>query len=117
MLPMLLRRRRALFILAAAIFALYLLSAQRPGFLSNRRISREKLTGYFGPKVDEIYGLIHLVLSGDHEHHDLLSNAVNRLSNYADGKVFDWKDEVQRLNSDYSIVIFGEVCWPFYLRM
>ncbi|KIL69446.1 hypothetical protein M378DRAFT_786012 [Amanita muscaria Koide BX008] len=116
MLPRLLRRRRALFILPAVIFALVLLSVQRSGSLTNHRVSREKLTGYFGPNVDEIYGLIHLVLSGDIEHHDLINNAVG-LSMYADGKVVDWKDEVQRLNNDYPIVIFGERYCPYNRRV
>jgi hypothetical protein len=70
-----------------------------------------------GAKVDEIYGLLHLV-TGDTEHEHILSQAVDldptkpiSLTVYAAGNSsIDWKKEVSDLNEKYPIVVFSKVC-------
>ena len=68
------------------------------------------------PKVDEIYGLLHLV-TGDAEHQHILSQAVDldptkpiSLTIYAAGnRSIDWEKEVQDLNERHPVVVFSKV--------
>ena len=67
-------------------------------------------------KVDEIYGLLHLV-TGDAEHQHIMSQAVDldptkpiSLTIYAAGnKSIDWEKEVRDLNERHPIVVFSKV--------
>lgn len=67
-------------------------------------------------KVDEIYGLLHLV-TGDHEQEHVLSNAVHldptlpiELSVYAAGDTaLNWTTERDTINENYPIVVFSKV--------
>jgi len=67
-------------------------------------------------KVEEIYGLLHLV-TGDHEQEHVLSNAVHldptvpiELSVYAAGDTtLNWTTERDTINENYPIVVFSKV--------
>lgn len=67
-------------------------------------------------KIDEIYGLLHLV-TGDNEREHVLSNAVHLdpthpidMSIYAAGEIdLDWEKESKFLNKEYPIVVFSKV--------
>jgi len=75
-----------------------------------------------GPKVDEIYGLLHLV-TGDTENEHVLSQTVEldptkpiSLAIYATGNSIDWSSEVDELNEKYPVVVFSKSFCPFSRR-
>jgi hypothetical protein len=75
-----------------------------------------------GPKVDEIYGLLHLV-TGDTENEHILSQAVElnptkpiSLTVYAAGNAtIDWSKEVGELNEKYPVVVFSKVSQSLFI--
>lgn len=66
-------------------------------------------------KVDELFGLLHLVTSGGD-----LSTAANLdpsqpidMTVYADGDArFDWGKEVRKINTNYPLIVFSKVSYP-----
>ncbi|KIM45357.1 hypothetical protein M413DRAFT_442030 [Hebeloma cylindrosporum] len=74
-------------------------------------------------KVEEIYGLLHLV-TGDHEQEHVLSNAVQldptlpiALSVYAAGDTaLNWATERDTINENYPIVVFSKTYCQFSQR-
>ncbi|KIK09806.1 hypothetical protein K443DRAFT_671130 [Laccaria amethystina LaAM-08-1] len=74
-------------------------------------------------KIDEIYGLLHLV-TGDNEHEHVLSNDVHLdpthpidMSIYAAGEIdLDWEKESKFLNKEYPIVVFSKTYCPYSKR-
>ena len=120
----LVRWRKTLILLAAAVLAFIFLGGQH--LLSESlEISRSKIVDYISsrPKVDEIYGLIHLVTSGIEEQ-DRLTEAADGdptkpidLSVYAEGRQIDWRKEVKRLDTKYPIVVFSKVSSPFLIHL
>jgi len=121
------RRRRFLFftvLLLAAIFIFgvpwELPSSLRDGSLqsalSRANIAKLVQSKTSGAKVDEIYGLLHLV-TGDTENEHILSQAVVldptkpiSLKVYAAGNAgIDWNKAVHKLNEKYPVVIFSKV--------
>ena len=66
-------------------------------------------------KVDEIYGLIHLVTGGVEKQHALTEAADADptkpvdLSVYAEGKQIEWRSEVKKLDAKYPVVVFSKV--------
>ncbi|THU95503.1 thioredoxin-like protein [Dendrothele bispora CBS 962.96] len=74
-------------------------------------------------KVDEIYGLIHLVTGGDEEHQHVLVNKGDfdptepvGMEVYAPGEVMDWEEEMERLNDVFPVVVFSKSFCPFSAR-
>jgi hypothetical protein len=71
-----------------------------------------------GKKVDEIYGLLHLVTREDDF---VLGPDVDvtqpiDLAVYADGeREIEWTKDVERLNKKYPIVVFSKVCHSHYM--
>ncbi len=116
----LVRWRKTLILVAAAVLAFIFLGGQH--LLSESlEISRSKIVDYVvtsRPKVDEIYGLIHMTTGGI-EKQDTLTEAADAdptkpidLSVYAEGKQIDWRREVKRLDTKYPIVVFSKVSSP-----
>ena len=113
----LIRRNRTLILIAAAVLAFIFLGS-RHLFSESFDISQSKIAGYLSTsrtKVDEIYGLIHLVTGGI-EKQDTLAEAPDAdptkaldLSVYADGKPIEWRSELKRLDTKYPIVVFSKV--------
>jgi len=114
------RWRKTLILVAAAVLAFIFLGGQH--LLSESlEISRSKIVDYVvtsRPKVDEIYGLIHMTTGGI-EKQDTLTEAADAdptkpidLFVYAEGKQIDWRREVKRLDTKYPIVVFSKVSSP-----
>ncbi len=69
-------------------------------------------------KVDEIYGLLHLVTADSEEYQHVLSNNAEldptkpiSLDVYAAGeKGLDWEAEMERLNAKHPVTVFSKVC-------
>ncbi|ESK93842.1 glutaredoxin domain protein [Moniliophthora roreri MCA 2997] len=132
------RRRRfiALMLTAVVFFLLFLRGAEweLPDVLKDAGVPLSK--GNFAhyvkrptwmtkPKVDEIYGLIHLVTNEDEEHQHVLSSAPDLdptepvdMNLYAPGeeKDVDWEKEVSMLNEKYPVVVFSKSFCPFSKR-
>ncbi|KAK1228702.1 hypothetical protein PQX77_008196 [Marasmius sp. AFHP31] len=73
-------------------------------------------------KVDEIYGLIHLVTNDDDEHQHVLSQTPKLdptkpvdMALYAPGEEdeVDWAKEVDYLNTKYPVVVFSKSYCPY----
>jgi hypothetical protein len=78
-------------------------------------INRGNIAQLGKPKVDEIFGLLHLV-TGDEEHEHVLSHSVDlnptkpiNMNVYADGLTVDWNKVKQDLNKQFPIVVFSKV--------
>ncbi|KAI3604367.1 glutaredoxin domain protein [Moniliophthora roreri] len=133
------RRRRfiALMLTAVVFFLLFLRGAEweLPDVLKDAGVPLSK--GNFAhyvkrptwmtkPKVDEIYGLIHLVTNEDEEHQHVLSSAPDLdptepvdMNLYAPGeeKDVDWEKEVSMLNEKYPVVVFSKCNLEFSDRL
>jgi hypothetical protein len=80
------------------------------------KLVQSKMAASSGAKVDEIYGLLHLV-TGDTENEHILSQAVDldptkaiSLTVYAAGNTsIDWRREVGNVNEKYPVVVFSKV--------
>lgn len=113
----LIRKNRILILIAAAVLAFIFLGS-RHLFSESFDISQSKIADYLStsrPKVDEIYGLIHMATGGV-EKQDTLTEAPDAdptepldLSVYAGGKQIEWRREVKRLDTKYPIVVFSKV--------
>lgn len=113
----LIRQKRTLILIATAVLAFIFLGS-RYLFSDSFDISQSKIADYLStsrPKVDEIYGLIHLATGGI-QSQDTLTEAADAdptkpldLSVYAEGKQIDWRREVKRLDTKYPIVVFSKV--------
>ncbi|KAF8347711.1 thioredoxin-like protein [Amanita rubescens] len=118
----LVRWRKTLVLLAVAVLAFIFLGGQHL-FSDSLEISRSKIVDYVSrPKVDEVYGLIHLVTGGIEEQ-DTLTEAADGdptkpidLSVYAEGRQIDWRKEVKRLDTKYPIVVFSKTYCPYSKR-
>ncbi|KAK2463667.1 hypothetical protein APHAL10511_004418 [Amanita phalloides] len=114
----LIRRNRALIFALVTILAFITFGyGLLPESLQNPSIAQAKIAEYIGfapskLKVDEIYGLIHLVTSGT-ENYDTLTDADPakpvELAVYAGGRRrVDWRRETKRLDTKYPIVVFSK---------
>lgn len=87
------------------------------------KLVQSKIAASSGAKVDEIYGLLHLV-AGDIETEHILSQAVDldptkpiKLSVYAAGNhSIDWNKEVRELNEKHPVVVFSKSYCQFSRR-
>ncbi|KAL0571729.1 hypothetical protein V5O48_010237 [Marasmius crinis-equi] len=72
-------------------------------------------------KVEEIYGLIHLVTNEDDEHQHILNNSPKLdptkpvdMALYAPGEVdVNWSEEVARIDAQYPVVVFSKSFCPY----
>ncbi|KAF5346314.1 hypothetical protein D9758_011485 [Tetrapyrgos nigripes] len=74
----------------------------------------------FDAKVDEIYGLIHLVTGEDEENQHVLVNMREfdptepvGMDVYAPGEVVHWQEEAERLDEVYPMVVFSKTFCPY----
>ncbi|KAF8647116.1 hypothetical protein AX16_006948 [Volvariella volvacea WC 439] len=121
------RRRFIIFTLIAFIAFLFLGRWELPERLKDSGLpqSRDHLLELLKFKepdveVDEIYGLLHLVMRNDQHS---LSNVENLdpsqpidLSVYAGGASIDWQKEVKLLHKKYPLVVFSKTLCPYSKR-
>lgn len=80
------------------------------------KLVQSKLGASSDAKVNEIYGLLHLVTGGAENEHilsqaDLDPTKPISLKVYAAGNTtVDWVREAETLNEEYPIVVFSKVC-------
>ncbi|KAJ7091982.1 thioredoxin-like protein [Mycena belliarum] len=127
------RRRRFIVVLLALVCFIYFFGSpfRLPAALKDvSGISRANIVQLVKPKtksaakVDEIFGLIHLV-TGDSEHEHILGHTDNfdpskpvDMSLYAAGSTdeIDWNDRVRVLNERYPLVVFSKSYCPYSKR-
>jgi glutaredoxin len=118
--------RRGRTVVVAVIFCVAFLLLGRdllnPSDLDYFTVSQQNIANYFGSKsrVNEIYGLLHLVTSGNEKHltdaaHVNPSKPVD-FTVYAGGKMIDWEVEVRRLDTIHPIVVFSKSYCPYSQR-
>lgn len=132
-----LRRRRFIFFAILLVTALFvfgvpwelppsLKDGNLQSALSRANIAnlvQSKLGASSDAKVNEIYGLLHLVTSGAENEHilsqaDLDPTKPISLKVYAAGNTtIDWVKEVEILNEEYPIVVFSKVCLPHDVKL
>ncbi|KAJ3576781.1 hypothetical protein NP233_g195 [Leucocoprinus birnbaumii] len=90
--------------------------------------SRAKLAAAFNArkqsKVDEIYGLLHLVTADSDEYQHVLTSNVEldptkriSLNDYTAGNEdLDWSAEVKRLEQEFPVVVFSKTFCPYSKR-
>ena len=118
-----LRRRRyliAITVIVTFIFCLGIpwelpdsLKVDGLGALSRANIAQltKTTTANTTQDVDEIYGLLHLVVDTETTlSHDVDTSQPIDMDIYGGGKKLDWAKTVQRLNTEYPIVVFSKVC-------
>ncbi|KAJ7267662.1 thioredoxin-like protein [Mycena haematopus] len=124
------RRRRFVVAVVALLCFIYFFGSpfRLPEALTDvSGISRAKIVhlvkGSKATKVDEIFGLLHLV-TGDSEHEHILGHTEGfdptkpvDMSLYAAGKDnLDWNKRVKELNERYPLVVFSKSYCPYSKR-
>ncbi|KAJ7467149.1 thioredoxin-like protein [Mycena latifolia] len=130
------RRRRFIVVVIALVGFIYFFGSpfQLPAALKDVSggISRANIVQLVKPKsknsvkVDEIFGLLHLV-TGDSEHEHILGHTESfdpttpvDMALYAagdkDSDEMDWNERVQVLNERYPLVVFSKSYCPFSKR-
>ncbi|KAF5321848.1 hypothetical protein D9619_001468 [Psilocybe cf. subviscida] len=123
------RRRRLTLFLTLIVGILFFLFVpwELPSALESLRsnsMSRANVASLMkNKKVDEIYGLLHLV-TGDHEQEHVLSNAVElnpteaiELSFYAAGDAkLNWSKERDMIDKEYPLIVFSKTYCPYSKR-
>ncbi|KAJ7594438.1 hypothetical protein C8J56DRAFT_777785 [Mycena floridula] len=103
-------RRFLLLLLACVGIVLLFKSPSIPEALRNKSLTRANIVGLSkaaAEPVDEIYGLLHLVIADNQRLiHDDPTKPIE-LTVY--GKPVDWHAEVNQLNEKYPIVVFSKV--------
>jgi hypothetical protein len=119
------RRRRFIFVLLALVGFIYFFGSpfRLPTALKDASgISRANIAQLVKGKpktpvkVDELFGLLHLV-TGDSEHEHILAHmesfeptkAVDMAVYAAGDEEIDWNERVQELNERYPLVVFSKV--------
>ncbi|KAJ6538880.1 thioredoxin-like protein [Mycena vulgaris] len=126
------RRRRFIVVVIALVGFIYFFGSpfRLPAALKDvSGISRANIAHFVKPKgktavkVDEIFGLLHLV-TGDSEHEHILGHAdgfdptksVDMALYAAGNEDIDWNERVQELNERHPLVVFSKSYCPYSKR-
>lgn len=126
------RRRRFIVVVIALVGFIYFFGSpfRLPEALKDvPGLSRANIVQFVKPKsktsakVDEIFGLLHLV-TGDSEHEHILGHTESfdptkpiDMSLYAAGKDdVDWNKRAQEINEQYPLVVFSKVSIFFWCQ-